>query len=820
MAFGCAEIADADENSRGEAGIRPIARYFTTKTGTLRSYWKNTSPFLKLRRVWSFLVTLVTSVGAVHGQLYWNTNGTSGNWTDSNWGASSSGPFSTGYTNGNNVFFTANSSLVSRTASAGNITVSSNVVVGFTNGSGSFGTGGNVRKLDIGIGGVLDFANTGWSTSAGTGFIKEGQGILKLSGDANWQGGFTLNNGTIIVGGVNAMGGGSSNLLTINSGTIAANANRDLTGKYGGGIAFGGNFQIGAVTTGVASGNGTASANMTFSNNVALGSSTRTITIGANGTYAFNGIISANGSSGLTINATSGSTGTIVLGGANTFNGTATLNGGTLALANVNAVQNSVLDTGAVGSQAVTFTLSGTNTYNLGGLAGSDALSIGANSISVGANNASTTYSGVLQSSGGGLTKVGTGTLALNGTNTYTGATSINTGILQLGNGGTSGALSTSSAITVNGTLAFNRSNDVVQGTDFSSSTIISGTGALVQMGAGNLTLNTANTYSGGTTLNSGTLVLNNASAIGSGALTINGGEINSTTGGITLENNTQNWNGDFAFSGTTDLNIGAGAISMNASRILTINAGTLAVGGSISGPGSLTKNGSGTLVLSGSNSYTSCTVINAGTLNATSAKALGSNNTIQVNSGTLLVSADDAINGREITLNGTSATVATLSFNGDYNGTIQKLTLSANSIIDLGPANSVALEFADLAMGFYNAYNTLSIYNWSGMTRWGGVSGNDSDKIYIRGGSYDLNKLRFYSGNVGENDSFIGTGFDLGLESTGFSPGFISHHIIPVPEPETWATGILLLIAGAWRMRLKCYQESGNLKSELAKKS
>ena len=710
MALGCAEIADADENSRGEAGIRPIARYFTTKTGALRSDWKNTSPFLKLRRVWSFLVTLVTSVGAVHGQLYWNTNGTSGNWTDSNWGASSSGPFSTGYTNGNNVFFTANSSLVSRTASAGNITVSSNVVVGFTNGSGSFGTGGNVRKLDVGIGGVLDFANTGWSTSAGTGFIKEGQGILKLSGDANWQGGFTLNNGTIIVGGVNAMGGGSSNLLTINSGTIAANANRDLTGKYGGGIAFGGNFQIGAVTTGVASGNGTAAANMTFSNNVALGSSTRTITIGANGTYAFNGIISTNGSSGLTINATSGSTGTIVLGGANTFNGTATLNGGTLALANVNAVQNSVLDTGAVGSQAVTFTLSGTNTYNLGGLAGSDALSIGANSISVGANNASTTYSGVLQSSGGGLTKVGTGTLALNGTNTYTGATSINTGTLQLGNGGTSGALSTSSAITVNGTLAFNRSNDVVQGTDFSSSTIISGTGALVQMGAGNLTLNTANTYSGGTTLNSGTLVLNNASAIGSGALTINGGEINSTTGGITLENNTQNWNGDFAFSGTTDLNMGAGAISMNASRILTINAGTLAVGGSISGPGSLTKNGSGTLVLSGSNSYTSGTVINAGTLNATSANALGSNNTIQVNSGTLLVSADDAINGREITLNGSSATVATLSFNGDYNGTIQKLTLSANSIIDLGPANSVALEFADLAMGFYNAYNTLSL--------------------------------------------------------------------------------------------------------------
>ena len=155
------------------------------------------------------------------------------------------------WTNSYNAFFTANSSVVSATTTMGNITVNTGVVVNFTHGAGSFGTGGNVRTLDVASGGILDFGSIGWSTSAGTGFVKDGLGIVKLTGESGWSGGFTLNNGTVIAGGVNAMGGGATNALTINSGTLAANANRDLTSKYGGGITFGGNFSIGAVTSGV-----------------------------------------------------------------------------------------------------------------------------------------------------------------------------------------------------------------------------------------------------------------------------------------------------------------------------------------------------------------------------------------------------------------------------------------------------------------------------------------------------------------------------------------------------------------------------------------
>jgi len=62
----------------------------------------------------------------------------------------------------------------------------------------------------------------------------------------------------------------------------------------------------------------------------------------------------------------------------------------------------------------VVFTVSGTNTYHIGGLQGSNGLAIGANTIDVGSNGANTTYSGAISGSGG-VTKSGSGTLILSG---------------------------------------------------------------------------------------------------------------------------------------------------------------------------------------------------------------------------------------------------------------------------------------------------------------------------------------------------------------------------------------------------------------------
>ncbi len=152
-------------------------------------------------------------------------------------------------------------------------------------------------------------------------------------------------------------------------------------------------------------------------------------------------------------------------------------------------------------------------------------------------------------------------------------------------------------------------------------------TGTLTKNGAGSLVLNNPNSYSGATTLNGGTLHINNASAIGTGTLVINGGAINNTSGSLkTLStNNPQNWNGNFTFGGSNDLNLGTGAVTLAASEIVTTNgSAVLTVGGVVSGTGfGLTKYGTGTLTLNGANAYTGNTTAGGGTLNLTGTAAM-----------------------------------------------------------------------------------------------------------------------------------------------------------------------------------------------------
>ena len=94
--------------------------------------------------------------------------------------------------------------------------------------------------------------------------------------------------------------------------------------------------------------------------------------------------------------------------------------GGTCSIALSGSAE---LDISAHQSQSVT----------IGSLAGAGSVLLGANALTVGANNQSTTFTGVIQESGS-LTKIGTGTLILSGSNTYTGATTVNRGVLNAGN--------------------------------------------------------------------------------------------------------------------------------------------------------------------------------------------------------------------------------------------------------------------------------------------------------------------------------------------------------------------------------------------------
>jgi autotransporter-associated beta strand protein len=237
-----------------------------------------------------------------------------------------------------------------------------------------------------------------------------------------------------------------------------------------------------------------------------------------------------------------------------------------------------------------------------------------------------------------------------------------------------------------------------------------------------------------------------------------------------------------------------SGAITVNNATWDIDTGDTLTISGAVSGNGGVTKNGGGTLTLNGTNTYNGSTVVNAGTLNAASAGALGNNATVQVTGGSLLVSADNALNNKSLTLNSTS--IAGLAFSGNYSGRVNNLTLSQNSIIDLGDG-SVSIMFDTFVMNSY----TLDIYNWTGTTLWGGGTGNDTDKVYFGPDLSDtaLAKIYFHSGAVGGGDSFLGSGFEL-MPQTTFDGG-LGYQIIPVPEPETYATGLLLLLGGAWWM-------------------
>ncbi|HET7022872.1 MAG TPA: autotransporter domain-containing protein [Xanthobacteraceae bacterium] len=88
----------------------------------------------------------------------------------------------------------------------------------------------------------------------------------------------------------------------------------------------------------------------------------------------------------------------------------------------------------------------------MGSIAGGGPITLGSKTLTIGGNNISTTYSGSFQDGGFGgggtgrsLVKVGTGTLTLTGNNTYTGATIVNGGTLQV-----DGFILNSSGVTVN----------------------------------------------------------------------------------------------------------------------------------------------------------------------------------------------------------------------------------------------------------------------------------------------------------------------------------------------------------------------------------
>ena len=387
---------------------------------------------------------------------------------------------------------------------------------------------------------------------------------------------------------------------------------------------------------------------------VLLGANTLTLTQPIGTLYG--GVISGSGS------LIKNGSGMLILTGANTYTGNTNINAGTLAIGIGGSLSS---DSRVTLNNAAKFDISAANApQSIGSLSGTadTEVRLGANTLTVNQTDFSI-YGGVISGSSG-LIKNGTGLLILTGANSYTGDTVINAGSLQIGGGGTTGSVAGN--IINNASLTFIRSNDISYGG------VISGSGSLFKNGAGILTMTRANSYTGTTYVNEGTLAIGIGGSLssdsnvelsstakfdisaanahqsigslvgsagsdvllGANTLTVNqrtgavyrgvisgsGSLIKAGVGTLTLTG-ANTYIGDTVINAGT-LRIGAGDTTgsvfgniVNNAQLTFDRSNDLSYGGVINGNGGLTKDGAGTLTLTGANTYTGETRIARGKL-------------------------------------------------------------------------------------------------------------------------------------------------------------------------------------------------------------
>lgn len=542
---------------------------------------------------------------------------------------------------------------VNNALSSGAVTVAGGTlnVATFTDtvGAVTLSSGSITGTTGVLTGTTYSLTNTGTVSAilAGTGSLtKTGGGTATLSGANTYTGGTIVSGGTLTLdyttvgskladtgvltlsgGTLNLANGASSHTEVVASTTIAAGSS-SVTRSSGTSV-----LQQGTITRNIGGTVNYGAAGIATANG--------TLTVGTNPIIPWATI---NGAGWATKNTSTNGSITALATYASNFGATAnnvSISGNlTQAGATVNSLRMN-------GSTAQTLTVSsGTITLTSGGLLTTGA---GTKSITGGTLRGSATelivhqYGGDLTIgsviSGAALTKTGPGTLILTGANTYTGTTNVSGGMLQVGNGSTTGSLPTSGSIAINngGNLTFNRTNTLTQGTDFAS--VISGTGSVTQAGSGTLALNGTNTYSGGTTVSNGTLLVGHNAALGSGAVNLgatsgsNNAAILLDAAGRSLQTNItvrDTTSGTLTLGGTNttgtasyDSSITLGSTA-NAGKSVTLSA---AAGGTVAFNGSILKNGTDTtagvnavnstgsgnasIVLGGNNTYAGGTIIN-----------------------------------------------------------------------------------------------------------------------------------------------------------------------------------------------------------------
>jgi autotransporter-associated beta strand protein len=517
---------------------------------------------------------------------------------------------------------------------------------------------------------VFDQATDGTYAGAMSGsgsLTKQNAGTLILTGANNYSGGTSVSSGTLQGNTTSLQGAIVNNSQVVfdqaTDGTYAGamSGSGSLTKQNAGTLILTGanNYSGG---TSVSS--GTLQGNTTSLQGAIVNNSQVVFDQATDGTYA--GAMSGSGS------LTKQNAGTLILTGANNYSGGTSVSSGTLQ-GNTTSLQGAIVNNSQVvfdqatdgtyagamsgsGSltkqNAGTLILTGANNYSGGTSVSSGTLQGNTTSLQGAIVNNSQvvfdqatdgTYAGAMSGSGS-LTKQNAGTLILTGANNYSGGTSVSSGTLQ-GN-----TTSLQGAIVNNSQVVFD------QATDGTYAGAMSGSGSLTKQNAGTLILTGANNYSGGTSVSSGTLqgnttslqgaIVNNSQVVfdqatdgtyagamsGSGSLTKqNAGTLiltgaNNYSGGTSVSSGTLQGN-------TTSLQ---GSITSNGKVVFDqLSTGTFS--GTIAGLGAVVLQNSGTVVLSGANTYSGGTTVFGGTLSLAGTAPTGRGDVVISSAGTLM---------------------------------------------------------------------------------------------------------------------------------------------------------------------------------------
>ncbi|MEO5913844.1 MAG: autotransporter-associated beta strand repeat-containing protein [Luteolibacter sp.] len=422
----------------------------------------------------------------------------------------------------------------------------------------------------------------------------------------------------------------------------------------------------------------------------------------------------------------------------------------------------------------------------------------------------------------GMLIKENTGMLVFTSpNNSHVGEIVINGGQIRLDGAGRFNNGDTPMPVVINGTLNLNTTGNQIFGGE------ISGGGTFIKGSSGTTTLTAANTFSGSVTLNGGTVYANAGNAatnrnfsyvsgitVNTGAtlrtnsnalfgwdgtqekpITVNAGGILTANGGlasdvglgtVTLNGGTlatlavgATDYGSFRFDeaadklavtadstvSATNVKFGNAAASIDVSAGKTCNFTGTITNASNGGISYLTKNdGTGTLILSGTNTFTGATAINAGTLKLTGSLAAGSAVTV-ANGAT--VSGTGTINGSltfaagsihapgdatgtqtvggALSYAGTSRVKSTLSTNSNTTGAASRIvagnvTVTAGAAIDfiLNAAGST-VNFTDTFWSQSRTWNVMTCSNKTGNFTLGTVTGDAGGRVLSNYGTLAL---------------------------------------------------------------------------------